>query len=66
MDTDTADQGHSPDPTDIKVTVIMTSTEVIPGHIIVTVDATIGVLHDAIIPVLIIIAMTHHIEVILI
>ena len=60
MDTDTADQVHSPNPADIEVTVIVTPTEVIPGHIIETVDTTIGVLHDAIIPVLIVITMTHH------
>ena len=40
----------------------MTLTEAIPGHIIETVDATIGVLHNAITSVLIITAMTHHIE----
>ena len=38
------------------------STEAIPGHIIETEDTTIGVLHNAVTPVLIIIAMTHHIE----
>ena len=47
---------------DIKVTVITTPTEVIPGHIIETIDTTIEVLHDAITPVLIIIAMTQHME----
>ena len=40
----------------------MTLTEVITGHIIETVDAAIEVLHDAIIPVLIIIIMTYHIK----
>ena len=40
----------------------MTPTEVIPGHIIETVDATIGVLHDAVTPVLIVITMAHHIK----
>ena len=40
----------------------MTPTEAIPGHIIETVDATIGVFHDAITPVLIIFAVKHHIE----
>ena len=55
-DTNTADQGHSPNHADIKVIVITTPTEAIPGHIIETVDATIGVLHDAISTV------THHIE----
>ena len=43
----------------------MTPTEVIPGHIIETVDATIGVLHNAFIPVLIFIAVTHHTKIIL-
>ena len=62
MDTDTADQGHSPDPADIEVTVITTPTEVIPGHIIETVDTTIGVLCNAIIPVHIIITVTQHIK----
>ena len=61
-DIDTADQGHSPVPADIEVTVIMTPTEAIPDHIIETVDATIGVLHDTISPVFIIFAMTHHIK----
>ena len=61
-DTDTADQGHSPIPTDIKVTVVMTPTEAVPGHIIETVDTTIGVLYDAITPVFIIFTMTHYIN----
>ena len=60
--TEAADQGHSPDPTDIVVTFIMTPTEAIPGHIIEKVDATIGVLHDTVTPVLIITTVTHHIE----
>ena len=38
----------------------MTPKEAIPGHITGRVDATIGVLHDAVTPVLIIITMTHH------
>ena len=38
----------------------MTPTEAIPSHIIETVEATIGVFCDAITPVLIIIAVTHH------
>ena len=42
--------------------VIKTPTEAIPDHIIETVHATIGVLHDAITPVLIITALTHHIK----
>ena len=42
--TDTADQGHSPVPTDIEDTVIMTPTEAVLSHIIDTVDATLGVL----------------------
>ena len=41
-DTDTADAGHRPIPADIEVTVIMTPTEAIPGHIIETVDTTMG------------------------
>ena len=60
--TETEDQTHSHVPADIIVTVITTSTEAIPGHIIETVDATIGVLHDAIAPVLIITVVTHHTE----
>ena len=51
-DTDTPDEGHSPNPTDIET--VMTPTEAIPGHIIETVDATIGVLHNAIF------TKTHH------
>ena len=42
--TKTADQGPSPIPADIIVTVIMAPTEAIPDHIIETVDATIGAL----------------------
>ena len=38
----------------------MTPTEAVPGHITGRVDATIGVLCNAITPVLIIITMTHH------
>ena len=38
----------------------MTPTEAIPGHITGRVDASIGVLHDAITQVLIIITVTHH------
>ena len=60
--TETADQGHSPVPSDIEVTVIMTPTEAGPGPIIETVDATIGVLHDAITQVHIVFTMTHHIK----
>ena len=40
----------------------MTPAEAIPGHTIEMVNATIGVLYDAITPVLIIFAVTHHIE----
>ena len=40
----------------------MTTTEAISGHIIETVDATIGVPLDAITPMLIVFAITHHIE----
>ena len=59
---ETADQGCSPIPADIVVTVITRPTEAIPGDIIETVDATIGVLCNAITPVLIITIMTHHIK----
>ena len=61
MDTDTEDQGYSHNPADTKVPVTMTPTGVVPGHIIEIVDATI-VLHDAIIPVLTVIAVTHQIN----
>ena len=60
--TDTADQGHSPIPTDITVTVTMVPTESFPGHITETVDATIGVLCNAITPAHIVFAMTPHIK----
>ena len=40
----------------------MTPTQAIPGHNIETVDATIGVCHNAITPVLIIFTVTHHIK----
>ena len=40
----------------------MTPTEAIPGHIIETVDATIGVPYDAIIQVFIDFVVTHHIK----
>ena len=40
----------------------MIPTESIPGHIIQTVDITIGVLHDALTPILIVPAMTPHIS----
>ena len=59
--TDTADQGHSPIPIDTTATVAMIPTEAIPGHIIETIDIIIGVLHDALTPVLIIPAVTPHI-----
>ena len=55
-DTDTADQGHSPNHRYIKAIVVMTPTEAIPGCIIGTVDATIGILHSTIF------ATTHHIK----
>ena len=38
----------------------MTPTEAIPGHLTGRVDATIGVLHNTVTPVLIIIAVTPH------
>ena len=43
----------------------MTPTEAIPGHIIETVDSTIGVPHDTVTPGLMDFTVTHHIEVIL-
>ena len=60
--TETADEGQSPIPADVIVTVVMTPTEAILGHIIETVDATIEVLCNTITPVLIITTVTHHIE----
>ena len=39
----------------------MIPTDAIPGHIIETINITIGVLHNALTPVLIIPAMTPHI-----
>ena len=59
--TDTADQGHSPIPTNITVMVTMIHTDAVPGHIIETVDITIRILHNTLIPVLIIPAVTTHI-----
>ena len=58
--TDTADHGHSPIPIDTAATVTMIPTEAVPGHIIEIIDIIIGVLHDALTPVLIIPAMTPH------
>ena len=55
--TDIAGQDHSHTLTDIKVTVAVTCTEVIPDHIT---DATTGALQDTITPALIITAVTHH------
>ena len=55
-DTKTADQGRSPNTADIEVTVVMTPTEAVPGHIKETVDTTIGVLCNNIF------AVTHHIQ----
>ena len=52
-----AGQDHSHTLMDIKVTVMIIHTEVIPDHIT---DATTGALHDTITPALIVIAMTHH------
>ena len=40
----------------------MVLTDDIPSHVIETIDITIGVLHDALTPVLIIPAMILHIE----
>ena len=39
----------------------MICTEDVPGHIIETIDITIGVLHDPLTPVIIISTMTSHI-----
>ena len=55
-DTDIADQGRSPILTNIKVTVVMT-----PTYAVGTVNATIRVLPNAVTPVLVIFAVTHHI-----
>ena len=55
--TDIAGQDHSHAPTDIKVTVTIIHTEVIPAHIT---DITTEALQDTINPALIAIAMTHH------
>ena len=46
-DTEIVDQGCNLAPAVIAITVITTPTEVILGHIIETVDATIEALHDA-------------------
>ena len=55
--TDIAHPDHSHTLADVKVTVTIIHTEVIPDHIT---DATTGALHDTVIPALIAIAMTHH------
>ena len=55
--TDVAGQDHSHNLTDIEVTVITTHTEVIPGHIKVTIT---GALLNTITPALAIITMIHH------
>ena len=57
-----ANQDHSPTHANIKVTVIIALTGVVPHHTIETVDAMIEVLHDTIIPVLTIITMIHYTE----
>ena len=59
--TDTARQVHSPIPVDTTATVVMLPTEAIPGHIIETIGIIIGVLHNALTPVLIVPAVTPHI-----
>ena len=56
-DTDIAGPDHSHTLADIKVTVIITHTEVIPDDII---DAITRALHNTITPALIIIDVTHH------
>ena len=58
--TDTADQGHSPIPADITVTVTTVPTDNILGCIIETTDTTIEILHDALTLVVIIHAMIPH------
>ena len=55
--TDIAGQYHSHTLIDIKATVAIIYTEVVPDHIT---DATTGALHNAITPALIIITVTHH------
>ena len=60
-DTDTADQGLNPIPTDIAATVAVIHTEDIPSHIIETTDITTRVLHDALTPVIIVPTVTPHI-----
>ena len=55
--TDIADQGHSHILTYIEVIISITCTEVIPD---LTIDATIGILHNTLTPALTIIAVTHH------
>ena len=52
-----ADQDHSHILADIEVTVAITHTEVVSNLIT---DATIGALHDAITPALIVITVAHH------
>ena len=55
--TNIAGQDHSHTLTDIKVTVTITHTEVVPDHIT---DAITGAHHDIITPALIVTAVTHH------
>ena len=50
-------QDHSHTPTDIKVTVTIIHTEVIPDHIT---DVTTETLQDTVTPALIVITVTHH------
>ena len=61
-DTGTVDQGCNPNHADMEAIVAMTPTEAVLGHMTGRVDATIGVLCNAITPVLIIIAVTCHIK----
>ena len=55
--TDIAGQDHSHTLANIEVTITIIYTEAIPDHIT---DATTDILHDTIIPALIIIAVTYH------
>ena len=55
--TDIAGQDHSHTLADIKVTITIIHTKVIPDQIT---DATTGALHDTIAPALIVIALTHN------
>ena len=59
--TDTADQDHSPICIDTVATAVMILMEVIPDHMVEIMDTAIGAFCDALIPILIIHAVTPHI-----